>query len=218
MKELSAETVELMSQFLTTEHFTLQGAKNATISEANGRLGHYISIVGSSVVALAFVANVSGMGQVFFAFALVIFPILIVLGIVTMIRTIQIGIDYARLTQAINRVRRYYVEITPQAVAFFSFPSFDDPDSVSKSMMPFHSPVQGLASTPGPVILINSILSGVFIGVLCANLFPLKLGSLMIIATIALLLAFTLHMAYSARLWNRASKENLDTRFPAREA
>lgn len=48
-----------LTQFLTTEHFTLQGLRSGTISEANGRLGHYLSAVGSGVVALAFAADVS---------------------------------------------------------------------------------------------------------------------------------------------------------------
>ncbi|MDX1614938.1 MAG: hypothetical protein R3300_11560, partial [Candidatus Promineifilaceae bacterium] len=77
MEELSEQQVQKISQILTTEHFTLQGARSGTIAEANGRLGHYLSTVGSGIVAMAFVANVADLRPVFLAFSAVIFPMLI---------------------------------------------------------------------------------------------------------------------------------------------
>lgn len=218
MDDFSDQAVQRTSQILTTEHFTLQGARNATITEANGRLGHYISAVGSSVVALAFVANVSGLGLVFFAFSLVVFPIMIILGIVTLIRTIQIGSDFTRLTQAINRIRHYYVEAAPEAEPYLSFPHFDDPESVQQTMMPFHSLLQGLASTPGPIILINSVLSGAFAGILAVAIFSLAFVPAIIVALVALVIAFAVHMLYSRRLWKQSARQGLDVRFPSSES
>jgi hypothetical protein len=200
MENLSDQTVQRMTQFLTTEHFTLQGARNATISEANGRLGHYISTVGSGVGGLAFVANVSSLGPVFLAFSAVIFPIMIVLGVVTLIRTIQIGVDFERLAQATNRIRHFYIEIAPEAEPYFSFPRFDDPQAVRQSMMPFHFRLQGLASTPGPVILINSVLVAAFAGILAVGFFSAGFGLAVLIAFLALGVGFVLHMLYSRRL------------------
>jgi hypothetical protein len=42
-------------QALTTEHFTLQTARSATIMETNGRSALFLSTVSSAVVALAFI-------------------------------------------------------------------------------------------------------------------------------------------------------------------
>lgn len=131
MQELSDQTIQRMSQFLTTEHFTLQGARSGTTPEANGRLGHYISVVGSGVVALAFVSIVSCLGSVFLGFSAAVFPIMIILGIVNLIQTIQIGIYDSLLAQAINRIRHYYIELTPEAEQYFIFPQFDDTESIS---------------------------------------------------------------------------------------
>ena len=130
MDDLTDDALDRMSQFLTTEHFTLQGARNGAIAEANGRLGHYLAAVGSSVVALAFVADVSNVGTVFLAFSGVIFPILIFLGAATFIRTLQIGINDTQLAQAINRIRHFYVELAPEAERYFSFPHHDDPGAI----------------------------------------------------------------------------------------
>ena len=56
-------TREQVLQFMTTEHFTLQTAKSATVAEANGRSTLFLSTVSSAVVALAFV----GLGAAVFA-------------------------------------------------------------------------------------------------------------------------------------------------------
>ena len=212
MDGLSEQQIQRISQLITTEHFTLQGARNATISEANGRLGHYLSTVGSSVVALAFVANVSGMGQVFIAFASVILPVMIVLGVVTFIRTLQIGVDFFRITQAINRIRHYYIDVAPEAEPYLSFPWYDDTQSVQQSMRPFNSPLQGLASTPGPIILINSVLTGAFAGILSFAFFAADFRQAILIALAAGIIGFVLHNLYGKRLWQQSGE--LDIRFP----
>lgn len=214
MHDLSDQDIQRMSQFLTTEHFTLQGARSGTISEANGRLGHYLSAVGSGVVALAFVANVSGPGRVFLAFSAVIFPILIFLGIMTFVRLMQIGIIDTQLAQAINRIRHYYLEFAPEAKSYFSFPHYDDPDAVEKTMRPFHISLQGFASTPGPVILINSFLCGAFSSILAAGLLSFTLAPAIAIGFVVLALALWGQSQYATRTWQEMTMEHLEVRFP----
>jgi hypothetical protein len=41
----------------TTEHFNLQTARAATISEANGRASIYLAAVSSNLIALAFIGH-----------------------------------------------------------------------------------------------------------------------------------------------------------------
>jgi hypothetical protein len=86
----SAET-DRMSTFLTTEHFTLQGGRNGTISESNGRTSAYLSTVSGGIVALVFVAQLSQAGQIFNLFALVLFPVLLYLGESTDARLVQLA-------------------------------------------------------------------------------------------------------------------------------
>jgi hypothetical protein len=216
MEDITDREIERMAQFLTTEHFTLQGLRNGTISEANGRLGHYLSAVGSSIVALAFVADVSEVGPVFVAFSVVIFPVLIFLGLMTLIRLLQVGINDARCVQAINRIRHFYLDIAPEAKSYLSFPHYDDPEAVQKTMMPFHPPefLQGFASTPGPVIMINSVLSGAFSSILARGVLSLTLFPVIAVGLSVLVLAIVLHYQIPARIWPRETREHLDVRFP----
>jgi hypothetical protein len=219
MERLSDRSIQSMSQFLTTEHFTLQGARNGTIAEANGRVGHYLSTVGSGLVALAFVANASKLQPVFLAFAAVILPMMIVMGAVTLVRIIQIGIHDNRLAQAINRIRHYYyAEVAPEVEAYISFPRYDDPDSVMHSMMPSHIPLQGLAATPGPLVLINSVLCGAFAGIVSAGFLTLPVLPAVVISLVVLAVAFVLHWTAAGRLWARATRQEFEIRFPPPEA
>jgi hypothetical protein len=216
MEDVSDEAIERMTQLLTTEHFTLQGARNATISEANGRLAHYLSTVGSGIVALAFVADVSELGPAFFIFSIAIFPILIILGIATLLRLLQVGISDARYAQAINRIHHFYLDVAPEAERYLSFPHHDDPDAVQRTMMPFHPPgfVQGLASTPGPVILINSVLTGAFASILVGGLLSLDLLPAILIGLAILAVALWFHVKYIGRVWPRETREHVEIRFP----
>jgi hypothetical protein len=214
MHEVSDRSMERLSQYLTTEHSTLQGARNGTIAEANGRLGHYLSTVGSGVVALAFVASASNLQPVFLAFSSVIFPMMIILGAVTLIRIIQIGVHDAKLAQAINRIRHFYLEVAPAAETYFSFPQFDDPASVQTSMMPFHFHLQGLASTPGPLMLINSVLCGAFAAILCAGGLAIPVIPTVAIGLIVIAMAFLLHRSLAERLWRQGTQQMGDIRFP----
>lgn len=214
MAELSDRSIQHMSQFLTTEHFTLQGARNGTISEANGRVGHYLSTLGSGLVALAFVANAAKLQPLFLAFSSVIFPMMIVMGIVTLTRIIQISVQDAHLARAINRIRHFYIEVAPEVETYVSFPQYDDPDSVQVSMMPFHFSLQGLASTPGPLLLINSVLCGVFAGILGAGFAGLALLPTVVVSLVVLALAFAAHRALAGRLWQRGTRHAAEIRFP----
>jgi hypothetical protein len=74
-------------QMMTTEHYNLQSGRSLALSEANGRAGLFLGTVSSSLIALAFVGNITHvgtqLGTAFFVFALVLFPSLFFLGLVT---------------------------------------------------------------------------------------------------------------------------------------
>jgi hypothetical protein len=74
-------------QALTTEHFTLQTARSATVADSNGRSALYLSTLSSAVVALAFIGQVDRLGQAFFLFALALLPALVLLGMPRPVRT-----------------------------------------------------------------------------------------------------------------------------------
>lgn len=161
-------TREEILQFMTTEHFTLQTAKSATVAEANGRAANFLSTVSSAVVALAFVGQVSEMGGAFLLFGLVLFPSLLFLGFVTFERAIQTAIENMIHSRGINRIRHYYVETAPEMGRYFIHSTHDDVAGAVQNMgiVPRESWWQHLVTNAGMVAVVNSVLAGVFAGML----------------------------------------------------
>src|ERR687896_2297045 len=66
---------------LTTEHFTLQGARSQTMSESSARASIYVLSVSSALVAMGFIGQTAE--DVFDVFALTVLPTVYLLGAVT---------------------------------------------------------------------------------------------------------------------------------------
>jgi hypothetical protein len=100
-----AERRRQLLQALTTEHFTLQTARAATIADSNGRSALYLATVSSAVVALAFIGQLAHTGQAFLLFALALLPALVLLGVLTYLRLVQTAVEDLFYARAINRIR-----------------------------------------------------------------------------------------------------------------
>lgn len=114
---------------LTTEHFVLQTANNATYSEASARSSLYVMALSSSLVAIGFVA---GSTDLLVPFAAIVLPVVFLLGIFTVARLVETALDSMYCLQGIARIRGYYRSLGPEAERCFSpehgrWPESDDP-------------------------------------------------------------------------------------------
>jgi hypothetical protein len=78
---------------VTTEHFTLQGARSSTIAESVGRATMFLTSVSGGLVALGLVATATHLGAAFYAFGFVLLPTLTFVGLVTFERALQSGVE-----------------------------------------------------------------------------------------------------------------------------
>jgi hypothetical protein len=119
---------------LTTEHFTLQGARSQTMSESASRTTLYIGAVSSTLVALGFIGQVSEVGDAFDVFALTVLPTLYVLGAFTFIRVVECGAEDFSYGLAINRIRGYYRQLAGDQANLFLLSGRDDGRGVFENM------------------------------------------------------------------------------------
>ena len=159
-----ADVPDAVVQFLTAEHFTLQGARATTITEANGRQQTYLSVLSAVILALAFIAQVTRMSSTFFAFALVLLPLVYFLGVATMERVHQIWGEWLLYQMGLNRIRRFYVEVEPDLQRYFVLPTTDDRTTSLESLGIPDSWWRWAVGISGMIAVVNSIVAGVLVG------------------------------------------------------
>lgn len=196
-------------QIMTTEHYNLQSGRSLTISDANGRAGLFLSTVSTTLVALAFIGNISHLGTAFFVFALVLFPSLFFLGIVTFDGVLQSAIEETVYTRGINRIRHLYVELVPQVQDYFILSTHDDTVGIFRRARWW----QSFLTLAGMIAVINSILSGAFTGLLVAQLFALSLPLCVAAGAGVFLVVLVVHQRYQQSQW-RQTRQHLTVLFP----
>jgi hypothetical protein len=92
---------------VTTEHFTLQGARAATIAESTGRAAIFVGAVSAGLVALGLIATATRIGTTFYVFGLILLATLSFVGFVTFERVLQSGIEDFGYAERIARLRAY---------------------------------------------------------------------------------------------------------------
>jgi hypothetical protein len=145
---------------LTTEHFTLQGARSQTMTESSARASVYIVSLSSALVALGFIGQVDDIGDVFYTFALTVLPTLYLLGAVTFVRLVECGAEDFRYGMAINRIRHYYKELAGDRAHLFLLSGHDDGEGVFTNMgLPAAGRKPYFAFSTA-VAVINSVVGG----------------------------------------------------------
>jgi hypothetical protein len=202
---------------LTTEHFTLQGARAQTMSESSARASLYIVAVSSTLVALGFVTQLSEIGDVFNVFALTVLPTLYMLGAVTFVRLVECSAEDFRYGQAINRIRAYYKEIAGERADLFLLPAHDDPLGVLASTALSPRRYQGRApffAFSTAIAVINSVIGGAAIAVGLGAVFDASLGVAAGCGGVVAILSAVGWIAYSDRLFT-ARAEEVEPLFPS---
>jgi len=105
---------------VTTEHFTLQGARSSTVEESVGRATMFLASVSGGLVALGLVATAARIGTAFYCFGLVLLPTLALVGLVTFERTLQSGIEDYGYALRIARLRDYYFDYAPEVSPYLT--------------------------------------------------------------------------------------------------
>jgi hypothetical protein len=158
---------------LTTEHFTLQGARAQTAGESASRASLYIFSVSSTLVALGFIGP---SGRTFEVFALTVLPTLYVLGVFTFVRLVECSAEDYRYGVAINRIRNYYKRIAGDEAALFLLSGHDDGRGVFANAALPPEGRRHYFSFATVVAVINSVVGGSAIAIALGAIAGASLG------------------------------------------
>src|SRR3954470_4464786 len=164
-----ARRSDLLS-IVTTEHFTLQGARATAISDANGRTGFFLPTLSAVTVALALAAQTAGgISEASVLCAVILLPILLFIGLATFERLLQLAIENIRCVVAINRLRHYYLEIAPELQSHITLSPFDDMAGVLASLGSVRTrmrPWDLVISNAGIIGVVDALLAAIVTGLI----------------------------------------------------
>jgi hypothetical protein len=161
---------------LTTEHFTLQGARSQTVSESASRASLYVFSVSSTLVALGFIGQLSDVGDAFNVFALTALPTLYVLGLFTFTRLVQITVEDIFYGRAINRIRHHYLDLAGDQAHLFMLSGHDDPRGVLSNMALRPSRWQPYFTAASMIAVVNSVVGGAAVAIAVGAMSDASLG------------------------------------------
>ena len=162
---------------------------------------------------LAFIGQISYLGTAFFVFSLVLFPSLFFMGLFTFEWVLQATNAIVVYQLGINRIRHLYLEYAPQMQPYFILSSHDDTGSILGAIGIRRSRWQVFLAPPGMIAVINSVILGVFGGLLLTGLFTLSLLICTSAGVPTFLVSVGMHLRY---YWKRVERreQSLPVQFP----
>src|SRR5262245_47937497 len=101
---------------LTTEHFVLQSTASTTVSESGTRASLYVMALSSSLVAIGFSV---GSKQALVPLVATVLPVVFLLGIFTVVRLVETGVQNLLCLRQIAHIHGYYRSLLPEAPTYF---------------------------------------------------------------------------------------------------
>jgi hypothetical protein len=182
---------------LTTEHFVLQTAASTTVTEASARATLYLMTLTSSLVAIGFTSGT----EAFAPLVSTVIPVIVVLGIFTIVRLVDTGVENVAMLTSIARIRSFYRTLSPGAPSYFpartSGEGNDPPAPIAASRPPSTSRARrtwmgskGMFTMASMIAVPNSVVAGagVTLGVtrLSSRPFGFVIGSILVVVALGI--------------------------------
>jgi hypothetical protein len=120
---------------LATEHWSLLGSRSLIWNEAMSRTNVFLTVLSASIIALALLADATGFGPQTTALALVLLPVVLLLGVATYVRLVRINTEEFLLALAMNRLRRAYLRMAPGLERYFTTGHHDDEQGLATTYL-----------------------------------------------------------------------------------
>jgi hypothetical protein len=164
LSDRSGVTDAVRAQILATEHWSLLGTRSMTWNEVFSRASMFVTVLSAAVVALALVAQINAFGPGFRLFALLVLPVVLLVGVATIIRLSDANTEDFGMVAGMNRIRHAYLELAPELAPYFMTAHNDDEASIMQTYRLIHhfGPIGSriLAGTPTLVAAINVVVVG----------------------------------------------------------
>lgn len=187
-------------QLLSTEHWSLLATRSMSWNEAFSRTGTFLSTLSAGTVSLALAGPAMAFGSAFMLFALIILAVILFLGVATYVRLVQVNNEDLYWVYGMNRIRGAYKRMVPGIEHEFITGHTVDSAGFARTFGAIDvttspSVLHALITTPAIVGVIASVVFGVIVGLITAQLAGSELvavaaGAVGAIVGIALMLRY----------------------------
>jgi hypothetical protein len=179
---------------LMTEHFVLESARSITVSESSSRSSLYLTTLSSSLVAFGFLAHT----PFALGFLGAIIPVIVLLGAFTYERLVETSLEDVAALAAMQRIRRYYGRLLPEADTYFPMPRGRHAANELLDIGRAPSWYRLLFTMSSAIAVVNSIVAGAGVAILVDQLGVDDPGSIVWGVGSAVVLAVA-HLSYQVR-------------------
>jgi hypothetical protein len=155
------------AQILATEHWSLLASRSLVWNEAMSRATVFLSVLSAATIALALLADATGFGPQTTTLALVLLPVVLLLGIAAHSRLVEINREEVELVLAMNRLRHAYLRIAPALEPYLSTGHHDDEQGLAASYLAGGRRLrrwgQFLVNTPTIVATVDAALAAAIV-------------------------------------------------------
>jgi hypothetical protein len=194
---MDANTRQSFMTALTTEHFVLQTAASATTAESSSRSSIYILALSSALVALGFVSQSTA---AFWPFVASVFPAIVVLGALSIIRLVDITLEYQECLIGIARIHELYRTLCPEAEEHFATKYGRWPEASLAPSLQLGPMVGFLTTTSTMIAVINGMVAGAGIALLLFHMLGTSWMTVVVLVGVAvamvLIVAFYLYQKW----------------------
>lgn len=188
-------TPAMRLQILSTEHWSLLASRSLAWNESFARAGMFLSTLSGAIVALALVAQATEFGEGFRIFGLVILPVVLFVGIGTVLRMGIANYHDAACVLGMNRIRAAYLQMAPDLSPYMVMGTTDDERGMRLTMaIAPRTSVLALMVASSPMLI--SVINGVLVGAI-ASLIVLQVEGGTVAAIVAGALGFAATLAGS---------------------
>ena len=167
----------------------------------------FLSSVSGGLIALGLVATATRLGTAFYAFGLVLLPLLAFVGVVSFERTLQNGVEDRGYARRIARLRAYYFDEAPELLPYLlSVPATDR----LAVMGILGGRWQAWRTIAGMIAVITATLAASAAGLLAAVASGHSLGAALAVAGVVFVAVLWALMRFEKAAWLQASRLQLN--------
>ena len=171
MSDEARNTDALTAQLLATEHWSLLASRSTTQNEVLTRISMLLTLMSAALVSIALVGQATRFSGIFPVFADALLGLVVIVGILTQVRVMNVSMEDLMYVLAMNRLRAEYVRLAPDVARGLFASTHDDREGVTRTyyFLGRRGQSQIVGSSMMFTFVVNGALLGLFLGVVLAT-------------------------------------------------